>query len=77
VQKHDLGRDRVLRTLHLGRRAAEQGRLEMEDGELLLGVDARAEEDEAVRFAQSGLEWRAAAAHDNVVPGVLDDLEVV
>lgn len=80
MQELDLGRDRMRlanQSLFLRRRAAKQRRLEVENSLLLLGVDASAEEDEAVRFSQTGLERRPAAADDNLVAAVLDHLEVV
>lgn len=77
MQELDLSRHGVRRALHLWRAAVEQGGLQMEDGLLLFGVDFGAEEDEAVRIAQAGLERRRAAAHHDLLARVLDDLEVV
>lgn len=77
VQEHNLRRDGMRRILDLGGPAAEQCRLEMEDGLFLLGVDLGAQEDEAVGLAQAGVERRPAAADHDLLARVLDDLEMV
>lgn len=77
MQEHNLRRDGLHRILHLGRPAAKQGRLEMEDGLFLLGVDLGAQEDEAVRLAQARLERRPATADHDLLARVLDNLEMV
>lgn len=58
--------------------AAEQGRLQAELGLLGLAVDPGAEDDQAVRVPEPRRQQgRPPAAHVDLVPLVLDHLEVV
>lgn len=77
MQEDNLGRDRMSHALLIRAGAVEQCRLEAEDSLLLLAVDARANENEAIGVPQPWLQRRASAADGDLVALILDDFEVV
>lgn len=59
------------------RQSIEEERLEVELGNALLLLDRDGHLEQAVGLAKPCLQWRIAAAHDDAVVRLLNDLEMI